>query len=214
MKLTLVAILCYFIGCINPAYLIGKMKGFDIRDRGSFNAGASNVVINVGKKAGVFTALFDIFKSFLCFRLASRMFPLVPFAAVFCSFFCVLGHVFPVFLKFRGGKGFACLGGIILGFNYKVFLFLLVLAVIIVLTSNYLCIVTSFVSMAFPIIYAFLTKDFTGMVILLFMGSVITAKHIPNFKRIRTGTEARFSGLWNREKEEERIRLNSQKLND
>ena len=62
MKIALLAAICYLIGCINPAYIIGKAKGFDIRQKGSLNAGASNVVINVGKRAGVFTALFDILK--------------------------------------------------------------------------------------------------------------------------------------------------------
>ena len=66
MKVVLLALICYLIGCINPAYIIGKIKGFDIRSKGSMNAGASNVVINVGKRAGVATALFDILKAFFC----------------------------------------------------------------------------------------------------------------------------------------------------
>ena len=109
MKMVFFSIISYLIGCINPAYLIGLKKGYDIRERGSLNAGASNVLINVGKRAGAFTALFDIFKSFFCYKMAEAFLPEITFAGMFCASLCVFGHIFPVFLKFRGGKGFASL---------------------------------------------------------------------------------------------------------
>ena len=122
MKVVLLALICYLIGCINPAYIIGKIKGFDIRQKGSMNAGASNVVINVGKRAGVATALFDILKAFFCVKMSGVLLGDMPTAVVFCSVCCVLGHIFPFYLKFKGGKGFASLGGLVLGFNFKVFI--------------------------------------------------------------------------------------------
>lgn len=214
MKVALMACLCYLIGCINPAYFIGKAKGFDIRSRGSLNAGASNVVINVGKKAGVFTALFDMFKSFFCFKLGGTLFPLIPFAAVLCAVMCVMGHIFPFYLRFKGGKGFACLGGLILSFNFKVFLIMLLCAVLVVLAVDYLCVVTSLTSLSFPIVYFSMTGDLLGAILLLFIGLVIISKHFPNFKRIKIGTEARFSGLWHREDEERRLRNNIEKQSE
>lgn len=212
MKVALVALLCYLIGCINPAFIIGKAKGFDIRKQGSFNAGASNVVINVGKKAGVITALLDIFKSFFCVKLCGWIFPGMPTVVVFCSVFCVIGHIFPVFLKFKGGKGFASLGGLVLGFNPLVFIIMLASAFLIVLVIQYLCLITTLTCLSFPIIYLVMTHDYIGAVILFLLGLIIISKHIPNFKRIKEGTEARFSGMWNREKEEARIRENLAKL--
>ena len=152
MKIALLAAICYLIGCINPAYLIGKAKGFDIRSRGSFNAGASNVVINVGKRAGVFTAIFDILKAFFCVKMSGILLGDMPTAVVFCSVCCVLGHIFPFYLKFKGGKGFASLGGLVLGFNYKVFLIMLACAILLVLAINYLCIITTLTCLSFPII--------------------------------------------------------------
>ena len=151
MKLIIAALVCYLIGCINPAYIIGKVKGYDIRSRGSMNAGASNVMINVGKKAGVLTALFDIFKSFFCYRMAARLFPLYTAAAVFCAVCCVLGHIFPFYLKFKGGKGFASLGGVVLGFNVKVFFIMLFCAFLIVLVIRYLCLITTLTALSFPV---------------------------------------------------------------
>ena len=212
MKVALLAAICYLIGCINPAYLIGKAKGFDIRSRGSFNAGASNVVINVGKRAGVFTAIFDILKAFFCVKMSGILLGDMPTAVVFCSVCCVLGHIFPFYLKFKGGKGFASLGGLVLGFNYKVFLIMLACAILLVLAINYLCIITTLTCLSFPIIYAAMTGDIVGALIILGLGLIIISKHIPNFKRIRQGTEARFSGIWHREEEEERIRQNTAKL--
>lgn len=212
MKVALLAAICYLIGCINPAYMIGKAKGFDIRKRGSYNAGASNVAINVGKAAAAFTALFDIFKAFFCVKMSERLLPGMPTAVIFCSICCVLGHIFPFYLKFKGGKGFASLGGLVLGFNVKVFFIMLACAIVLVLAINYLCIITTLTCLSFPIIYAAMTQDYLGAVLILGLGMIIISKHFPNFKRIRLGTEARFSGIWHREEEEERIRQNLAKL--
>lgn len=211
MKIVIFAIISYLIGCINPAYLIGVKKGYDIRERGSLNAGASNVLINVGKRAGAFTALFDIFKSFFCYKTAEFLFPEITFAGMLCACLCVLGHIYPIFLKFRGGKGFASLGGLILGFNFKVALIMLLCAIVVVLVTDYLCIVTTLTSASIPIIYFCVTGDAVGASIVFCIGLIIISKHFYNFKRIKKGTEARFSGIWNREKEEERIRQNLQK---
>lgn len=214
MKIALLIVFCYLVGCLNPAYFLGKIKGFDIRERGSLNAGASNVAINIGKAAAAFTAVFDILKAFICFRLGAYLMPDVPFIGILCGTMCVIGHIFPIFLHFKGGKGFASLGGMILAFNYKVFLIMLICGIVVVLTINYLCIVTTLTSLSFPITYAAMTRDFVGASIVFYLGLVIIFKHRYNFKRIKQGTEARFSGLWNREKEEERIRMNLQKNND
>ena len=212
MKIALLAAICYLIGCINPAYIIGKAKGFDIRQKGSFNAGASNVVINVGKRAGVFTAIFDILKAFFCVKMSGILLGDMPTAVVFCSVCCVLGHIFPFYLKFKGGKGFASLGGLVLGFNYKVFLIMLACAILLVLAINYLCIITTLTCLSFPVIYVAMTGDYIGAVLILGLGAIIIFKHFPNFKRIKNGTEARFSGIWHRDEEEERIRQNQAKL--
>lgn len=214
MKFVLIAIVCYLIGCLNPAYFLGRIKGYDIRERGSLNAGASNVVINIGKVAGVFTALFDIFKSFFCFKLGVYLFPDLPYIGIMCASFCILGHIFPVFMKFKGGKGFASLGGMVLGFSYKIFFIMLGCAIVLVLLIDYICVITSLTAISFPIIYFVSTHDLTGAAFALFIGLVILYKHRKNFKRIKQGTEARFSALWNRDKEEERIRQNTQKNND
>lgn len=121
-KTALCALACvaagYFIGCINPAFIIGRIKGYDVRSSGSKNAGASNTVIMAGKLAGVLVALLDIFKAALSWRLCQALFPQFALAGILGGVACILGHMFPVFLHFCGGKGLACIGGVVLAARY------------------------------------------------------------------------------------------------
>lgn len=206
MKLLLMIFIGYLIGSMNPAYLISRARGFDIRERGSKNAGASNALIVMGKKAGLVTALLDIFKAFLVVKMAQQWFPVIPYAGVVAGVSCVFGHVFPPLMHFHGGKGLACLGGLILAFDYRLFLVMFVLELILVLIVDYICVVPISASIAFTLIYKVLTGDSHGSVALGIMALLIFYKHIENIKRIRCGAEAHFSFLWKRNQEVERLR--------
>lgn len=129
-RLLLCVLMGYLIGCISPSYLIGRKKGYDVRTSGSCNAGASNTVIMAGKAAGIFVALFDILKATAACKLGAALLPELEYAWQIAGVSCVAGHMFPVFLGFRGGKGFACLGGVVLAHSAKVFLLMLALAVL------------------------------------------------------------------------------------
>ena len=201
------AIIGYLIGGVNPAYLISKHRGFDIRKRGSKNAGASNAVILMGKKVGVLIALFDIVKAYLAVSFVKMLFPKTAIAVVVAGIFSILGHIFPVFMKFRGGKGLATLGGVIFAFHPLVFLCLLLAELILVLIVDYICIVPITASVAFPIIYGSMTDDPLGALLYGALAIVIFYKHTENLKRIRNGTEMHFSFLWRRKKEIERLGL-------
>ena len=205
MAIVISALFGYLIGGINPAYLIAKYKGFDIRKRGSGNAGASNAVITMGKKVGAISAILDIFKAYLAVTIAGVLFPNVSLAKVVMGISCILGHIFPIYMKFRGGKGLASLGGVILAFHPIVFVILLSVELIIVLIVDYICIVPITASVAFPFIYMSMTKDSIGAILYGLLAIVIFSKHIENLKRIRSGTEAHFSFLWRRKKEIERL---------
>lgn len=195
----------YLIGAISPSYIMSKMRGFDIRDKGSHNAGASNVVMVLGKAMGALCALIDIFKAFFAVWLAQTLMPDFALAFPLTGVACTLGHIFPFFMNFRGGKGLACFGGMVLAFDWRVFLVMLVVEIPIVLLSDYICIVPITASLAFPLIYGFITKDLWGSLIFLILTAVIFYKHKENIKRIQNGTEVHFSFLWNKEKELERI---------
>jgi len=205
-KLFLCALIGYLVGGINPSYVIAKIKGFDIRKHGSRNAGASNAVITMGKTVGLISALFDIFKAYASVKLAVYLFAETALAGVVAGVSCILGHIFPILMRFHGGKGLACLGGVILAFNPWVFLLILAAELILVLIIDYICVVPITASIAFPIIYNVMEKNLVGALILSIATVVILFKHVENLKRIRNGTEIHLSFLWRRKKEIERLR--------
>lgn len=198
----------YCIGAFSPAYLIGKKKGVDIRAKGSGNAGASNVLILFGKAAGFLCAILDIAKTWFAAWLAKRLFPFFDHSFAITATACILGHIFPFYMGFRGGKGLACLGGAILFYDGKVFLILLAVALLVVIITNYICFVPITVSVLFPVIYGIMKKDAVGAVVLGIVAVVIFCKHRENLERIRKGTELHLSFLWKPKSEVLRIRQN------
>lgn len=113
IKYILCALLGYFAGCFSPSYLLSRRRGFDIRTFGSGNAGATNMMLAAGLKPGLIVMALDVSKAFVVTFPLSLLLP--PLCAALAGLLCVLGHIFPVFLRFRGGKGTACLCGTVLG---------------------------------------------------------------------------------------------------
>lgn len=195
----------YFVGGLNPAYLLARLKGFDIRERGSGNAGASNAIITMGKLAGVLIAFFDIAKAYYVVKLSRFLFPELTYAAEITGVAVMLGHIFPVMMGFRGGKGLACLGGVVLSFDKKIFLVMLLIELVLALILDYICVVPITASTAFPFVYYSITGSLVGALLYASAAPVFLYKHLENLKRIRMGTELHFSYLWNKEKEIQRV---------
>ncbi len=198
----------YLIGCISLSYLIGRLKGFDIREHGSGNAGASNVIITVGKKAGAFVAIFDIFKAWFAVKVTGILFPGILLLGSVTAVAVILGHIFPFYMGFKGGKGFASLGGSILALDYRIFLVLLIATIFIVFISNYVCFGPTSVSLIFPVVYGYVYREQGGWyaaLIMLIAAIAICYRHRENFRRIREGNELKFSFLWNRKAEADRF---------
>ncbi len=195
----------YVLGNLNPAYAFAKRKGYDARVDGSGNAGASNAFILAGKAAFFITALLDIAKAFLACRICRGLFPALPAAEQIGGVSCILGHMFPVFLRFRGGKGLASLGGVVLSWDWRAFLALLALALLIAFLTNYVCFVAPIISVLFPGLYYWDSRCLPATLILLILIIPVFLKHRENFRRIRQGTEARMTYLWDKEAELKRI---------
>ena len=207
MKILLCILLGYAIGAINPSYFLAKARGFDIRRRGSGNAGASNALILFGKALGISCALFDIAKATAAIHLAQLLFRGTPFVFSVTAVATIVGHIFPFYMKFRGGKGLACLGGAILAFDWRVFLVMLACEAILAVAVNYICFVPLTASVIFPIIYGAMSGDLWGALILCLVIPIVFFKHIENLVRIKNGTEARLSFLWNKQGELERMNI-------
>ncbi|MBO4359822.1 MAG: glycerol-3-phosphate acyltransferase [Eubacteriaceae bacterium] len=204
-KLIGCALMSYFIGSINPSQILGKMHGHDMRKEGSKNAGASNAYILIGKSAFFIVAASDIFKAWLCWKLTAYFVPEAVFSGVFGGFFCTLGHMFPVFMGFHGGKGFACLGGMIMGFSPWLFIIQLGIALAVFFLLKYLVFATIFSSALFTGIYWYFTRDITGTGILALMTVMISLKHRENFKRMKEGKEATSRYLGHADEELKRM---------
>ena len=195
----------YAFGCISPSFLIGKLHGIDVREEGSGNAGASNTVIMVGKMAGLTVALLDILKSALAWWICAMLFPGLAFAWPIAGSAAIVGHIFPVTLHFHGGKGLACIGGVVLAYSPRALLVLLGVALLIGIVTRYVAVVTVSMSVIWPLYYGLATSLWLGAAILAVPAVPIFCKHVENFRRMKTGEELRLSFLWNRKAELARI---------
>ena len=200
MKYILCIIIGYLIGTINPSYIIAKLRGFDIREKGSGNAGASNALILLGKAIGVGCALLDIAKATFSIWLCETLFPELDYVFAITGMACILGHIFPFYMNFKGGKGLACLGGMILAFVWRVFLVMLAAEIVVAIVTDYICFVPLTASAVFPFVYGIMRRDVLGALIMALILPLMLYKHKENLKRIKQKTEMPFSFLWNKDK--------------
>lgn len=189
MIYTVIALMGYLFGCSNLAWFLSKARGFDIRTHGSNNAGASNAAITMGMKVGVIVAVHDIAKACLVALLAGLLFPAVPYAAAVAGVSAVLGHIFPFYLRFKGGKGFAPFMGLILAIDWRFFLTLVLAVLLITLISDYIVLGTFTAIVSFPA-YLFFTRGKLILIAIVSIASVVILyKHFVNIKRLCTGQE-------------------------
>ena len=195
------AIICivfpYLLGSMNFAIMISKRKyNRDIRDFGSGNAGATNVMRTFGKSAAFLTFGGDALKAFVSGLIGYAAFG--KYGAYIAGLFCVLGHVFPIYYKFKGGKGVVTLAISILMCNWIVFLILILIFVLIVLATKYISLASVMCAMLYPIVLDRIEKFLVGgtraYVILALMSSLLVVfMHRENIKRLLAGKEIKFS---------------------
>ena len=188
-----VILISYAIGSVSMAHFLSGRKGFDIREKGSGNMGASNAMITMGWGAGVITALFDMAKAALCVFAADRLLgETLPCVGAVAGVAAIIGHIFPFYLQFKGGKGLACFLGTTLALDWRVFLGALVIVAAITLITDYIAIGTLTAAIAVPIALSTLHRNVL-LGVIVFIGPVIMfIKHRDNFKRIKEGTEIGF----------------------
>ncbi len=202
----IVAIIAYVIGSINFSVLISKkMAGFDVREKGSGNAGTTNMLRSVGKKAAAITLLCDILKgvvSILIALIAGNIVKDVDKAVLvqIAGILVVVGHTFPIFFEFKGGKGVATSLGVIMMINWKIGLICLVFALVIMAFSKMVSMGSVGAAILFPVLTLFINTNFIVQAsgIKYFIFSVILAvivifNHRANIKRIANGTENKLS---------------------
>jgi acyl-phosphate glycerol 3-phosphate acyltransferase len=185
---SLVVLIGYLLGSLNLATLLAKRRGVDLRAGGSGNPGASNTVTLMGWKAGALVAIHDIFKAFLAVWLCRRLFPALPYVGVIAGVCSVLGHIFPFYLRFRGGKGFASYLGMALALDWKFALAIGLVIIIVVLITDYIVAGTMATVVSFPI-YNAIRQQYVTALLLAAATLLIIWKHRENLVRICRGTE-------------------------
>lgn len=183
----------YLLGSINTAIIVSKMMYHDdIRKYGSGNAGFTNVMRTYGKKAAIITFVGDLAKTMLAVLIGWSVFGYLT--AYIAGLACLIGHVFPIFYGFKGGKGVLCLTAILFMLDWRLFLILLVMFVILVYGTKYISAGSVICAMLFPLLLNRMNDTPFQMIelIALAIAIIIVVKHIGNIKRIFAGTESKF----------------------
>ena len=190
-EVLLVIIIGYFFGCLQSSYLIGKyIKKIDIRKHGTGNAGASNTTIVLGWKYGAMVALIDILKAIISILIVKWIFNNynysnnLYFLLYLNGLFVILGHNYPFYMSFKGGKGTASLIGMMLVINYKMGLIGILAIVIITIVSDYIAIGTFGTLISLIVLTKVFGYGNSSFIIAIIISLLSLYKHIPNIIRI------------------------------
>ena len=178
------SLLGYLLGCSNLAYYISRAAKRDIRQSGTGNLGASNATVLFGWKAGVAVALHDAGKALLAVILAKLLFPDLENAGAAAGVAAVLGHIYPFYLKFKGGKGTASFVGLTLALNWRLALAVLVILVLATVITDYIVIGTFSVIVTVPTYIGLFAHNLVLMAIVCIASFAIFWKHRENIGRM------------------------------
>ena len=197
MYIILFIILAYLLGSIPSALIIGKLtQKIDIREHGSGNMGATNAFRILGTKAGIIVTLADILKGTLAtlIPLLAAMYIDIDVSRLLIGLFAVLGHTFPIFARFKGGKAAATSAGVILGVSPLMFVIILLLFIIILYLSKYVSLASMLTGIIASVIAYFISDSFLFWVILI-LTIFVCIRHKDNIKRIKNKTEPKITWL-------------------
>ena len=176
--------LAYLLGCSNMALYLSRLKKVNFRDKGSGNLGASNATLLLGWKAGVLVALHDAGKAFLAVLLCRWLFPNLEYVGAVAGIACVLGHIFPFYLKFKGGKGTASFVGLTLALNWRLALLVLAILILATIVTDYLVIGTFSSIVTVPVYMGLFERNLNLMAIVCIASFAIFWKHRENIGRM------------------------------
>ena len=189
-------IISYLFGSIPFAYILTKLSGYgDIRNIGSGNVGATNV-LRTGKKSLAISVLFlDILKGIIPLSFFSYFYhnEFESYKLIFFGSFSVIGHIFPIWLKFKGGKGVATYIGFIVGIDYILGVFFILVWLIIAIIKKYSSLASLIALLSIPILSYLLSHEFYVYSILILLSIIIIIKHFSNIKRLLNKSENKIT---------------------
>jgi len=190
----IIFILAYLLGSIPSGLIVGKLGyGIDIREHGSGNLGGTNTFRTLGIKAGLLVTGADILKGTLAAALP-LLIGLENLSPLLVGIFAVIGHTYPIFAKFKGGKAVATSGGVLLLYVPIMFLTMLAFFFIILYISKYVSL-SSMLAGVYGIIYSLFTKDIPLIIVITLLTGFVVYRHRANIKRIIEKTEPKVKWL-------------------
>ena len=199
----IVAIIAYLIGSINFSVIFSKkMAGFDVREKGSGNAGTTNMLRTVGKKAAAITLVCDILKGVVAILIAMLVGNLVEgsngsLLVQVAGIAVILGHTFPVFFKFKGGKGVATSLGVLIMSNWQIGLICLVFALVLIILTQMVSVGSIAAAILYPVLTLFIPENYivpgNYLIYSIILAVIIIFNHRENVKRLLSGKENRIS---------------------
>lgn len=200
MELFLILISAYLLGSIPSALWIGQLfYNTDIRKHGSGNLGATNTFRVLGKTAGIVVTIIDILKG-----TAATLLAFIPFFSItsihplILGLMAVVGHMFPIFARFKGGKAVATSGGVVLGYNWPFFLVVFITFFIVLKLSKMVSLssmIVAVVGFTYSLIHYFITGDIYLLIMISLFAAFIFYRHRENIARIKAGTEPKVKWL-------------------
>ena len=201
----IMAIISYLIVSINFSVIFSKkMAGFDVREKGSGNAGSTNMLRSVGKKAALITLICDILKGVVSIGIAILLGNVIAnmnreLLLQIVGIAVVIGHTFPIFFGFKGGKGVATSLGVLLMSNWQIGLICLVFALVLMLLTRMVSLGSCAAAVLFPVLTLFINDNYTVLtegkngnvyfIYSLLLAVIVLFNHRSNIKRILNGTE-------------------------
>ena len=188
----------YLFGCIQSAFIVGRLVGkIDIREYGSGNAGFTNTARVLGAKAGIIVFLLDLFKLIVAFFVCSLIFKDSEFgvsklAGMYAGIGTVLGHNFPFYLGFRGGKGIACTLGLMLCVDWKVALLTFGVGLVVFFAKKYISLASLTMALVYPILMIIFKFGAEPIVLMFILCVLAYIKHKSNIERLIHGNENKF----------------------
>ena len=202
----IIAIIAYLVGSINFSIIISKrMAGFDVREKGSGNAGTTNMLRSVGVKAAAITLLCDILKGVVVILIAILIGNIVDglddaLLVQLAGIFVIIGHTFPIFFGFKGGKGIATSLGVLLMINWQIGLICLVFALILMVITRMVSVGSIAAAILFPVLVIFIGQNYivpvnnwSYLIFSIIVAVLVLFNHRENLKRIFTGKENKIS---------------------
>lgn len=195
MKILFCLIIGYAWGMISPAALVSKIKNTDLRTTGTKNLGASNTFLSIGKQYGFFVMCVDILKSFFACKISRILFPDLLFSGIAAGVGAVIGHIFPFYMKFRGGKGLAAYAGLVLAFDHRIFLMMALICTTLMVLVNYSIAMPLSAAVLFPVFTLLKTRSMLVFAWSLLAGVIIVISHFEIVLRIKNNKEDKIRDI-------------------